>query len=72
MEDITDSMDLILDKLRETVRDGGPGVPQFIELQRVRYNLATEQQEQGIRRYRNVAVHRLEEPSPLSVVASSS
>ena len=39
---ITDSMDMNLGKLWETVRNGRPGLPQSIGLQRVGYDLVTE------------------------------
>ena len=40
-----DSMDMSLSKLREVVKDRKPGVLQFMESQRVRHNLVTEQQQ---------------------------
>ena len=40
---ITDSMDMSLSKLQEIVRTGNPGVLQFMGLQGVGHNLATEQ-----------------------------
>ena len=42
---ITDSMDMNLSKLREVVEDREAGVLQSTESQRVRHNLATEQQQ---------------------------
>ena len=39
---ITDSMDMSLSKLWEMVRTGKPGMLQSTGLQRVRHNLATE------------------------------
>ena len=42
---ITDSMDMNLSKLREVVGDRIAGVLQPMESQRVRHNLATEQQQ---------------------------
>ena len=36
-----------LSKLRELVMDRGAGVLQFMRLQRVRYDLVTEQQQQS-------------------------
>ena len=40
---ITDSMDMSLSKLREKVMDREAGVLQYMGLQRVKHNLATEQ-----------------------------
>ena len=45
MDGITDSMDLSLSKLRETVMDMKPGVLQSTGSQRVGHDLATEQQQ---------------------------
>ena len=45
LDDITDSMDISLSKLRETVKDREAGVLQSLGLQRVRHDLATEQQD---------------------------
>ena len=42
LDDITDSMDMSLSKLREMVKDRKPGMLQFMGSQRVRHNLATE------------------------------
>ena len=42
---ITNSMDMSLSKLQETVRAGKPGVLQSMGLQRVGHDLATEQQQ---------------------------
>ena len=39
-----DSMDLSQNKLQETVKDREPDMQQFMWLQRVRHDLATEQQ----------------------------
>ena len=44
LDKITDSMDMNLGKLRETVRDWRPGVLQSMRSQRVRHDLATKQQ----------------------------
>ena len=44
LNSITDSMDMSLSKLRKTVT-GKSGVLQFVGLQRVRYNLTSEQQD---------------------------
>ena len=38
-------MDMSLSKLQEIVKDRKPGVLQFMESQRVRHDLATEQQQ---------------------------
>ena len=40
---ITDSMDISLSNLREKVMDREAGVLQYMGLQRVKHNLATEQ-----------------------------
>ena len=37
LDSITNSMDMILSKLRELVMDGRPGVLRFMESQRVRH-----------------------------------
>ena len=44
LDSIINSMDMNLNKLRETVENKGAGVLQFIGLQRVGHNLETEQQ----------------------------
>ena len=46
LDGIINSMDMSLSKLRETVKEGKPGVLQSLESQRVRHVLATEQQQQ--------------------------
>ena len=43
---VTDSMDMSMIKLRKTVKDREAGVQQSMGLQRVRHDLATEQQPQ--------------------------
>ena len=45
MDGINDSMDMSLSILREIVKDGRPSVLQSMGSQRVRHNLATEQQQ---------------------------
>ena len=45
MISITDSMDMNLRKLQEIAEDRGAAALQFMELQRVRLSLATEQQQ---------------------------
>ena len=55
---ITDSMDLSLSKLRETVMDRKPGVLQSTGSQRVGRDLATEQQQQQILRKGNISFTR--------------
>ena len=44
LDRITDSVDINLSKLLETVKERKPGVLQSMGLQRVGHNLATEQQ----------------------------
>ena len=46
MNGITDSMDMNLSELKKIVKDRKPGVLQFMGLQRVEHNLATEQQQE--------------------------
>ena len=45
LDSITDSMDINLSKLQETVKDKKPGVLQSMGSQRVRQDLVTEQQQ---------------------------
>ena len=42
LDSITDSMDINLSKLQETVKDRDAGMLQSMGLQRVRYDLITE------------------------------
>ena len=44
LDGITNSMNMSLSKLRETVKTGKPGVLQSMQSQRVGHDLATEQQ----------------------------
>ena len=44
LDSITNSMDMNLSKLQKIVKDEEPGMLQSMESQRVRHNLATEQQ----------------------------
>ena len=45
LDSITGSLDMNLSKLQESVKEGKPGVLRSMVLQRVRYDLATEQQQ---------------------------
>ena len=45
LDGITDSVDMSLSKLRETVKDGKPGVLPSLGPQNVRCDFATEQQQ---------------------------
>ena len=44
LDSITDSMDMNLSKLQETMEEREPGMLQAMVSQRVRHDLATEQQ----------------------------
>ena len=46
LDDIADPMDMSLSKLQEIVKERKPGMLQFMGLQTVRHDLATEQQQQ--------------------------
>ena len=46
LDGITDSMDMSLSKLWEILKDKKPGVLQSMGSQRIRHDLATEQQQQ--------------------------
>ena len=45
LDGITNSMDMSLRKLQKIVKEGKPGVLQSMVLERVRLDLATEQQQ---------------------------
>ena len=45
MDDITNSKDMSLSRLWEIVKDGKPGMLQFMGSQRFRHDLATDQQQ---------------------------
>ena len=45
LESITGSVDMSLSKLQEILESAEPGMLQSLELQRVRHDLATEQQQ---------------------------
>ena len=47
LDGITNSKDTSLSKLREIVKDGKPGVLQFMGSQRIGHDLAAEQQQQS-------------------------
>ena len=48
LDNITDSMDMNLSKLQETLKEGKPGMLQSMELQRVGRDLVTKQQQHMI------------------------
>ena len=48
LDSITDSMNMSLSKLWHIVEDGGPGILQLMESQKVRYDLVTEQQHNAL------------------------
>ena len=48
LNSITDSMDMNLSKLQETVGREEPGMLQSMGLQRVRHDLATQQQQHSL------------------------
>ena len=58
LDSITDSLDTNLSKLQEAVKEGKPGVLQSMLLQRVRYDLATEQQQVYSSTYANLSDYR--------------
>ena len=45
LDGITDSMNMSLNNLQDTVEDGGPGVMQSMGSPRVRHDLAADQQQ---------------------------
>ena len=45
---VTDSMDMILSKLQEMVKDRETGMLQFMGLQRVGHSFATEQKQKNL------------------------
>ena len=48
LDGITDSTDMNLSKLQEIVKDREPGVLQSMGSQKLRHNLATEQQQKSL------------------------
>ena len=57
LDNITDSMDMNLSKLQETLKEGKPGMLQSMELQRVGRDLVTKQQQIQISTWKNVLHH---------------
>ena len=48
LDGVTDSMDMILSKLQEMVKDRETGMLQFMGLQRVGHSFATEQKQKNL------------------------
>ena len=56
LDDVTDSMDISLREVWEIVKEGKPGVLQFMGSQRVGHDQATEQQQLGRGYYTNASL----------------